>query len=338
MARRVTLTALSIAISGLLIIALISTMRPFGVEKKSSHTGLFPANLNDGWTEGAWMDEAPRRLSRQIDPAGKRLEEALKGQREFAEGERRGPASYDPALMVSVASVVKRFEAKEELMVLVDVREHSAFVRCHIPGSINVPLHAVKTKTFLRSTPLVLVDDGFPCERLEDQCRRLRASGFMSWLLEGGLNAWREAGAPMEGEQVAQHELNRLSPQRLFEGKDHEHWVAIDVRGRKGSNERLPFARVIAPGLPESAAVFVAPIAQLQKKAQEQPPVFFVVFNEDGKQYEEVEQTLTRAGRKNAFYLKGGVVGYNAFLEQSRAVFEKDDQSRRTFNKCSGCP
>lgn len=338
MARRVILTALFIAISGLLIIALISIMRPFGVEKKSSDSGLFSANHNDSRAEGTRRDEAPGRLSRQSDPAGKRLEEAQKGQREFAAGERRGSPSYDPALMVSVASVLKRFEAKEELMVLVDVREHSAFVRCHIAGSINVPLHAVKTKTFLRSTPLILIDDGFPCDRLEDQCRRLRASGFMSWLLEGGLNAWREAGAPMEGEQVAQQELNRLSPQRLFEGRDHEHWVAIDIRGRKSSNERLPFARVIAPGSWEDPAAFLAHFAQFQKKEKDHPLQFFVVFNETGKQYERVEQTIASAGIRNVFYLNGGLAGYNTFLDQSRAILENKDQSRRAFHRCSGCP
>lgn len=338
MARRVTLTALSIAISGLLIIALISIMRPFGVEKKSSQSGLFSASLNDGRAEGTRRDEAPGRLSWRRDPAGKRLEEAEKGQREFAEGERRGSASYDPALMVSVASVLKRFEAKDDLMVLVDVREHGAFVRCRIPGSINVPLHAVKTKTFLRSTPLILVDDGFPCDRLEDQCQRLRSSGFMSWLLEGGLNAWREAGAPMEGEQVAQHELNRLSPQRLFEGRDHEYWAAIDVRGRKGSNERLPFARVIAPGSWENPAAFSAYFVQFQKKEKGHPLQFFVVFNESGEQYERVEQAIASTGIRNIFYLNGGLAGYNTFLDQSRAILENKNQSQRASYRCSGCP
>ena len=41
------------------------------------------------------------------------------------------------------------------VLTLVDVRSTDDFQRLHIPGSLNIPLYAVKTKIFLKSFPMV---------------------------------------------------------------------------------------------------------------------------------------------------------------------------------------
>ncbi len=60
----------------------------------------------------------------------------------------------DPAFAISVESVLRKLKKKEKI-VLVDVRNREKFEKIRIPGSINIPLFAIKTKTFLKHKPLV---------------------------------------------------------------------------------------------------------------------------------------------------------------------------------------
>ena len=66
---------------------------------------------------------------------------------------------------------------KQEIM-LIDVRKEADFERCRIPGSLNIPLHTLKTKAFLKSKPLALINKGYNSGTLEKKCLRLMEAGF----------------------------------------------------------------------------------------------------------------------------------------------------------------
>ena len=94
--------------------------------------------------------------------------------------------------------------------VLVDIREPDEFARSHIPGARSVPLSR------LDSTPLAL--DGakevvFLCRsggRTNANCDRLaRQVGGPAYLLDGGLDAWRAAGLPVDQDRGAPLEIMR---------------------------------------------------------------------------------------------------------------------------------
>jgi hypothetical protein len=55
--------------------------------------------------------------------------------------------THDPSLAILVGAVFYKIKRNQPLT-LVDVRRKQDFERLHIPGSINIPLHAVKTKTY----------------------------------------------------------------------------------------------------------------------------------------------------------------------------------------------
>ena len=98
--------------------------------------------------------------------------------------------------MESVQAMLKR----NQDIILFDVRREEAFDRARIAGSIHVPLHALKAKSFLKSKPSVLVAQGYPDRELENACRSLREAGFERvFILRGGINAWQEQKGPMEG-------------------------------------------------------------------------------------------------------------------------------------------
>ncbi len=119
------------------------------------------------------------------------------------------------------AKQVRRMSA-EANAVLLDVRDAVAFERVSLPDSQNMPLFAVKTKTWLKSRPVILVDEGFRPRELNGACKRLRQSGFDVWFLLGGLAGWKVSGGALEGDAFVQRSLNRLSA---------EHWLTGCCKG-----------------------------------------------------------------------------------------------------------
>lgn len=212
MAGRLFRIVLVCAVSGLLITALAQIKSLNSFHKKPAAIGDFQLSLDDDHLKTGQMGDSDWRssLKTTLPETDSILQNHAKAPQGAAERSIRKEKRYDPALGISVESLMARQKASVGVT-LVDVRDQRAFQQCRIPGSINVPLYALKTKKFLVSTFVVLTNEGFPCTRLAEQCRQLRASGYMVWILEGGLNAWSEAGAPLEGEQPAQNDLNRLS-------------------------------------------------------------------------------------------------------------------------------
>lgn len=76
---------------------------------------------------------------------------------------------------------------------------------------------------------MVLINEGQSYKQLLEECATLSDSGFTVFILNGGLYQWRQKGGPLEGDVFAQRELNKISPQTFFTGKNHENWVLVDV-------------------------------------------------------------------------------------------------------------
>jgi rhodanese-related sulfurtransferase len=96
----------------------------------------------------------------------------------------------NPELAISAESVLQKLKEKREI-ILIDVRNSKKFEKFRIPGSINIPLFAIKTKTFLKSKPLVLINEGYSYSQLEQECMILRNSGFKASILDGGIYYWK---------------------------------------------------------------------------------------------------------------------------------------------------
>lgn len=340
MSGRVFLIVLICVVLGLLISSLMSATRLTPIQEKSSGTALSLSESQDVHSEArpagfAALRHPPKAGLQDIELS----EESDSGDRRISGGGRsaRKVKQHDQCLMISVESLLRKQKTLEEL-ILVDVRDPSTFQKCRIPGSINVPLYAVRTKKFLRSTMLVLMNEGFKYGQLEERCRQLRDSGSMVWILEGGLNAWREAGAPLECEKPAQDDLNKLPPYDFFEERDYNGWIAVDARIAKKLEGILPFSRILSLASPDNAEGFVAPLVKYLQKERKKYPLSFIVFNDDGNRYEMVEKHIRKAGIKNAFYLKNGLEGYKIFMAQQAALLPKEDRFEEIIKKCAGCP
>jgi len=80
------------------------------------------------------------------------------------------PSTQSTDLYVSPETVLSLLKKKQDLT-LIDVRDTNSFGRFRIPGSIHVPLYAVKAKGFLQNRFLVLVHEGYPDEIGRASCR-----------------------------------------------------------------------------------------------------------------------------------------------------------------------
>lgn len=82
---------------------------------------------------------------------------------------------------------------------IIDVRSWDRFVSVHIPGSMNLALYAVKTKSILMGRRIVLLNEGHENETLLSEIGKLRQNGFqLAHVLDGGLRAWQRAGGEVE--------------------------------------------------------------------------------------------------------------------------------------------
>ena len=244
----------------------------------------------------------------------------------------------DPAFAISVESVLRKLKKKEKIA-LIDVRNREKFEKIRIPGSINLPLFAIKTKTFLKHKPLILINDGYHYSPLEREYKRLKDSGFTAiWILNGGLKAWREKGATLKGNIFAQKELNKVSPQIFFEEKNDESCIVIDVSKLKNQETLYLIPQAIAVPFIDNTKKFVSSIKRVMEKHEKIPFLSFLILNENGEQYEKIEKLIEEAGLRNVFYLKEGLMGYKGFLKRQALMWQPKDHSRKTQNKCPNCP
>jgi len=238
------------------------------------------------------------------------------------------PIEPDYSFAVTAAEFLNKTKQNRR-MTVVDVRSPEEFERLRIPGSINLPLHAVKTKAFLKAQPFALVSAGCEWRDLESECKRLQQSGFKPSILFGGLVAWQSQGGPVEGDRRLVAAYRKVPAHLFFHEKDYESIKVFDV-----SPYPLPDAKKLIHG-----NVHAKNIESLVKVAKQNSPTYrtIVLFNENGEQYEKFDAALKKAGISTAFYLKGGMNGYRKFLENTTLSWKSKAERVVTSGGCGTC-
>jgi rhodanese-related sulfurtransferase len=247
----------------------------------------------------------------------------------------RSLKKHDPALAVSVEAVLYKLRQNHRFT-LVDVRSRQDFERLHIPGSINIALYAVKTKTYLKSSPVVLINEGFTYDELQTECRRLAERGFQALILDGGLPAWQLRGGKLSGDRFALDEMKAVSPQALFRAKDYENTLVIDISPARSeaAGRLIPYAAHIPISAGSDASA--AELSKLIAKNKSKPLQAVVIFNGTGEQYEKAEKMMNRIGI-HPFYLQGGLAAYQKYLEGLMLSWKPRDSRMKTVGDCKPC-
>lgn len=226
---------------------------------------------------------------------------------------------------ITVEAVLQKHKAKEDIL-FVDVRNPQEFKKFHIPGSMNIPLFALKTKVHLKSKPLVLINEGRSYKDLIAEGATLSRGGFTVSILDGGLRQWQQKKGPIEGDLLAASQIRLISPQVLSAGMKYENWIFIAVsnpavpekpiRNAKAPLERNPVPDGLGPihnSFSVNEKAFISKIKEIVTYHKEKDFFSLILWDEKENRYPDIERQLQAAGITKVFYLEGGLGAYRSF-------------------------
>ena len=118
------------------------------------------------------------------------------------------------ACLISAYRAFKQTHEPKSL--LIDTRSAKQFNQQSIPGSLNIPLHALKTKAFLNNKTLFLINDGTNSIGLNQVCHDLRDKGIQTHVVLGGLNSWAIIDNTFKTSVDAFSSIDQMSPQDAY--------------------------------------------------------------------------------------------------------------------------
>jgi len=242
----------------------------------------------------------------------------------------------NPAFTISVASLLQKANEHEDIL-LVDVRSTDEFEKLHIPGSVNIPLFAIKTKAFLKSESLILVDEGYHCSKLERACETLRRLGFKVSYLRGGLYYWSRTGGPLKGDIFSRSGLNKIPAHVFLEEQDYARWVVIDISPADSSGNSPLFPHLVSLPYLNNSKEFVPRLKEILSKYKDNPSLSVLIVDEKGNQYDQIERLLEQT-EYSVFFLKGGLAEYRQVLKQQAVIRQAKHHSKKTVKRCANCP
>jgi rhodanese-related sulfurtransferase len=242
----------------------------------------------------------------------------------------RDSQNHDATFLVSAHSIIQKVK-KGQNLTLVDIRSRAEFEMVRITGSINVPLYFVKTKTYLKSKPVILVNEGFARRELMAECRSLSKLGFKVQLLNGGLLAWHRKNGKLTGDLTHLQAYTRITPAALHREIAKARIVAVDVSPKSAPEAKKLFGGTIH--IPYGTTAFTK---AMHRKMKKESQARLVVYNQNGEDYLEIGQALGRAGENIIFYLTGGLQAYKKY-SQNHALLYKPREERVKSTSCNNC-
>ncbi|MGI9304526.1 MAG: rhodanese-like domain-containing protein [Gammaproteobacteria bacterium] len=205
--------------------------------------------------------------------------------------------------------------------VWVDTRGAPEFARYRIPGSINLPVHAIKTSNLIRDRSLVLVAADHDVSALQSECAKLATAGSGSVsILSGGLDAWQRSGGALDGDPPPLSSVTLISARAVFAHRDKHPWLVVSLAA--SDLVRHHFEQSISLPHPHgNPRRFNAQLeAAIEASALQDPFILFV-----GKNGNEAPEALVHIDVRNAFFLHGGIENYDRYIGRHRAIWSKRD-------------
>lgn len=250
------------------------------------------------------------------------------------------PTTSIKSCLVSL-STTDGLRAKKDFS-FVDVRSATEFDQYHIAGSINIPIHLLKTKEFLKKTHAVLLDDGRSTIELEKTCHELRGNGFEQVsVLDGGLFAWNASKRPLEGDPLEISKLNLLTVNELFEIRSADSLLVLDITATgvgKDVHTWLPKKITSIPyRAKDGSTLKISKFIQETSKKNPQKKLLLIA---DGNEiYEQIDVKIKPAGAASGVLrLDGGINGYKAHVTKQMALWRQENiqNQPRKYEACRG--
>jgi rhodanese-related sulfurtransferase len=248
----------------------------------------------------------------------------------------RAPIQIHPNLIIS-AQTLKRHLAQKQEVHLIDVRPANLYEKLRIPGSMNVPIHFISTKPFLKPSLIILVHSGISQKVLAAACEALNRSGFRIKFLAGGLAAWYREGGKLEGDLFVAEDLLWISPELFYQDKDVDPVLVIDASPgeRKRAEDILPFA--VSVPFENSAHQWIETVLKKVADHRAGPSLRIYILTEAGGNYERMMPLLASNGLKQFFFVQGGLRAYEGYLSQMVQSWRPRSERVAADTSCKPC-
>lgn len=209
----------------------------------------------------------------------------------------------------------KEARLREEPMNIVDIRRNGA------DGSLQIPLHEIKTKAFLRSRPLAIVSDGKHFGALEKECGDIKASGVPEVVA-----ILPSVSDRADSETRFAEELPTMLPQEFVAERPFGRWQIVDLTSTGDLRSPL-FRNMQSPKTLVDDLRERAPVVGLERT---------LVVSDDGRLPDTADFRSARAGTGQLFILEGGMKGFARFQADATAMARALERPRIGERGCNG--
>ncbi len=252
---------------------------------------------------------------------------------EFAVSSNRQPAlllDKSEELVISPRVVMAQ---KDQNWLFVDVRRQKEFERFRVRGSLNIPIHELKNKTFLKTRNVVLVN-ARNHHLLLEAVIQLHQTGFTNMkVLQGGLRGWQHQSGSLDGDFFSSRFLDELSPREFQLFKEFGNWQLF-ILTKNPESHHIFSKRIGQVYRIDGVDQVRARVEQLPGNTGEKDN-YTLIVTETGQGYEEIRHLLEGIEDRELYYLQGGVEGCLEYIQTQAALIkaQQEEQSR-----CGTCP
>lgn len=261
-------------------------------------------------------------------------------------------------------------QASKELreLKIVDTRSAYKFQLGHIPNSLNMPIHRIRSSSFLKNKDIVIVDNGHASESLMGEVKWLRENGFKSVkVLEGGIRSWKNVRGKLNGVDLKSPSLASLSPVQVREVLGRKDWNIVYIGAKRvkkvSVNPEQEFSKEIKQITyrhdKKSKKAFLKELEKAfgtegsgkgEGVGNIRPKL--LIASLQGENYQLLERDLGNFNQADVFYLDGGLLGYREYFKKQnkkgvsqRVVLDEGSSSYSRSNfqirkpaGCASCP
>jgi|GEM_PF-6211947 len=249
------------------------------------------------------------------------------------------PFSSDIDLSCQIDAFSTFKALKNYSALLVDIRPANQYQKVSIPESINIPWHALKTKSALKNKRLFLIDEGGQIINIALVCQHLKQRGFDVSYVQGGINAWRKVNKNLLGQLEHIRTVDELGPEHFYFNRRPGDILLINIGSEK--QNILSKQETIKNFIPHELIKFDGnPLALVKniKRILKSYPLAerLFIYDDNGKSYSKIKKLLQSNLQPSVFYLAGGYQAFQQFDRMRLALLKKQKSTTNHFLSCRG--
>lgn len=222
---------------------------------------------------------------------------------------------------------------RQDTVTVVDIRPSDQYALWSVPGSLNIPEYAVKTKSYLKSKRLVLMDDGLSNLVLESACKSLFATGFKDVsIVEGGVQRWRQLIETRRGRQAVDR-MQLITPKQYLTVVNEYQWLVIALGVDPTATKSL-FGRSHHLLHLESGGELSHQLDLLKQKKGSLQNYRLLVVSQKGNDYSMEDGKALKSQLDSIYFMEGGLEEYRNYLSMHSAMIAKVNAKPIRRNGC----